>query len=149
VVGGDERVYREQAEGRRAVDQDHVLAALEVTQRASQRDLAADLARKRQLGLGEPHVRRDHRAVDRLGRAHLAVEHLGEGGRRLGVGVEVVGEIALRVGVDRQHVEPEAAEDVAERSGHRRLARPPLLGEDRDRGRHWRRSYTRPQGPAL
>ena len=62
-----------------------------------------------ELGLGEAHVRRDHLAVDRVGGAHLAREDLGERRVGVGVGVEVVGEVALRVGVDREHVEPEPA----------------------------------------
>ena len=65
VGGGDERVDRQQPERRRAVDQDHVVAALDVAQGVAHRHLAADLAGEHQLGLGEPEVRRDHGAVDR------------------------------------------------------------------------------------
>jgi hypothetical protein len=65
--------------------------------------------------------------VDRVGGLHLAAEHVGDG--RIGVGrhVEVVGQVALGVEVDRQHVQPDAAEDVEERPGRGGLARPALL----------------------
>ena len=78
------------------------MAALDVAQRVSQRHLAADLAGEHQLGLGEAEVRRDHLAVDRVDRARLAREHLAEGRLGVGVGVEVVAEVSLRVGVDGQ-----------------------------------------------
>ena len=51
--------------------------------------------------------------MDRVGGPCAALEHLGERRLGVGVGVEVVGEVALGIGVDRQHVEAQAAEDVA------------------------------------
>ena len=53
VVGGHERVHREQPQRRRAVDQHQVVAALELAQRAPERQLAAHLAAQDQLGLGQ------------------------------------------------------------------------------------------------
>ncbi len=83
VVGGHERVDGQQAERRRAVDQDQVVAALEVAQRPLQRQLAAHLAAQHQLRLGQPEVGRQDAVVDRVDRLGLAGEHVGDGrGRR-------------------------------------------------------------------
>ncbi len=136
VIGRDQGVDREQPEGRGAIDQDHVALPLQLAQGVAEGDLAPDLAGEHQLGLGEPHVRRDQPAMDGLGGPHLALEHVGQGRVRVGVGVEVVGEVALRIAVDGQHVEPEPVEDVGERAREGGLAGAPLLREDRDRRRH-------------
>ena len=125
--GGDQGIHRHQAEGGRAVDQDQVLLAPQVPQRVAQRHLPADLPRQDQLGLGQPEVRRDDPTVDRVGGARLPLKDLAERGVGIRVGVEVVGEIALGVGVHRQHVHPQALEDVRQRADHGRLSGPPLL----------------------
>ena len=98
-----EGVDGQQAERRRAVDEDEVVAALALAQGVAQGELAAHLAREDQLRLGEPEVGRDHVAVDGVDGLGLAGEHLAERRLRGRVGVEVVGEVALRVGVDGQH----------------------------------------------
>ena len=136
VVGGDERVDGQQAERRRAVDQHDVVAVLDLAQRAPQRQLAAHLAAHRQLRLGEPEVRGDDPVVDRVGGSRAAAQHVADGRARLRVDVEVVGQVALRVEVDRERREADAPEDVGERAHHRRLAGAALLGEDCDRDRH-------------
>ena len=64
VVGGDERVDGQQAERRRAVDEDDVVVVVDVLQRAAQRQLAAHLAGQRQLGLGQREVGGDDAVVD-------------------------------------------------------------------------------------
>ncbi len=136
VRRGDQRVHRHQAEGGGAVDQDQVLGAPQVPQRVAKRHLAPDLPRQDQLGLGEAEVRRHHPAVHGVGGARLSLEDVAE--RRVGVrvGVEVVGEVALRVGVDRHHVHPQALEDVRQRADHGRLSGAPLLGQNGDRFGH-------------
>ena len=71
----------------------------------------------------------------------------------VGVDVEVVRQVALRVEVDREHAQARAAEDVGERAHRRRLAGAALLGEDRDRVSHSARFHGRaprrgrPAGP--
>ena len=71
----------------------------------------------------------------------MASRELGAAGedvadRRGGVGVdvEIVRQVALRVEVDREHAQLEPAEHVGQGPDRRRLARPALLREDRDRG---------------
>ena len=49
----DERVDRQQAERRRGVDQDVVVARLDRLERLLQRPLAPDLGRQRHVGAGE------------------------------------------------------------------------------------------------
>ena len=49
----DERVDRQQAERRRRVDEDVVVAVLDRRERLLERALAADLARQRHVGAGE------------------------------------------------------------------------------------------------
>ena len=53
AVGGDERVDGQQAERRRAVDEDQVVFVRDLGERTPQHHLAADLAAQQQLGLGE------------------------------------------------------------------------------------------------
>ena len=74
--------------------------------------------------------------VDRVGGLGAAGEDVADGRLGVGVDVEVVGQVALRVEVDREHVEPDAAEDVGEGADRRRLAGAALLGEDCDRRGH-------------
>ena len=90
VVGGDDGVDRQQAERGRAVDEDQVVAALGLAQRALERHLAAHLAAQDELRLGQAEVGGQHVAVDRVDRLGLAGQHVGD--RRVGVGrdVEVV-----------------------------------------------------------
>ena len=90
----------------RAVDQHDVVAALDVAQRAPQRQLAAHLAAQRQLGLGELEVGRDDPVVDRLGRLGAPGQHVADRRLGLGVDVEVVGQVALRVEVDGERRRP-------------------------------------------
>ena len=56
VVGGDERVDGQEAERGRAVDEDDVVVVTDAGERLAQRQLAAELAGERQLGLGEAEV---------------------------------------------------------------------------------------------
>ena len=148
LVGGHERVHREQAERRRAVHQHQVVAALELPQRAPQRQLPAHLAAEDQLRLGQAEVGRKDVLVHRVGGLGLAGQHVGDGGRGVGRHVEVVGEVALGVEVHAQHLEPGAPEHVGQGADGRRLAGAALLGEDRDGGAHERGEDT-PRGDGL
>jgi hypothetical protein len=127
VIGGDQRVDGQQSERRRAVDEDELPVALEVHQRAAERDLAADLAGQRQLGLRQREVRRDHLAVNGLGGSNLPLKDVSQGRLDVGVGVEVVREVPLRIGVDHERVDIETREDVGEVPHQRRLAGAALL----------------------
>ena len=133
VRRGDECVDGQQAQRRRAVDQDQLPVSLHVHQRVPQRDLAADLARERELRLGELHVGGDHAAVNGVRGTDLAHQHVAERGVGVRVGVEVVGEVPLRVCVDREDVKAQPPEDICERAHHRRLAGAALLRKDSDR----------------
>ena len=68
-----QRVDGEKPERRRAVDQDHVVAALRFAQRVSQRQLAAHLPGEDQLRLGEPEICRDDAVVNRVDRLRWPV----------------------------------------------------------------------------
>jgi hypothetical protein len=65
--------------------------------------------------------------VDRLGRLGASGEHVGD--RRLDVGgqVEVVGQVALRVEVERQRAHAAATQHVGQRAHRRGLAGAALL----------------------
>ena len=106
VIGRDERVDREQPERRRAVDQHEVVLALDVSERPPQGELAAHLATEDQLRFGQAEVGRQHAVVLGVDGPGLARQHVGDGGRGVGRHVEVVGEVALRVEVHTEHVEP-------------------------------------------
>ena len=113
VLGCDQRVDRQQSQRRRAVDQHEVVVVGDLSQRLAQRELAAHLAAEHQLRLGQAEVGGDDAAV--VGLLHLcgAGQHLADGRRRVRVDVEVIGEVALRVEVDGQHVQPDAPEHVS------------------------------------
>ena len=136
LIGGYQRVDRQQPERRRAVDQDHLVVAAGVGESPPERQLATDLAAEHQLRLGQAQVGRDDVLVDRLDRLRAARQHVGD--RRLHVRrqVEVVGQVALRVEVDRQRAHAAAAQDVGERAHRGRLAGASLLREDSDRVSH-------------
>ena len=134
VVGGDERVDGQQAERRRAVQEDQVIALAQRLERAPERQLAAHLAGEHELGLGEREVRGDDVVVDRLRRLGAAGEHVGDRRRGLGIDVEVVRQVALRIEIDGEHVEADAAQDVGQGPHRGGLAGAALLGEDCDRG---------------
>ena len=147
VIGGHERVDRQQPKRGRAVDQDHLVVAARVRQRPPERQLAAHLAAEHQLGLGEAQVGGDDVLVDRLGRRRASGEHVGD--RRLDVGgeVEVVGQVALGVEIDRQRAHAAAAQDVGEGAHRGRLAGASLLREHSDRVSHCRGDTTRRRAP--
>ena len=84
--------------------------------------------------------------MDRVGGLGPAGEDVADGRLGVGIDVQVVGQVALRVEVDRQHLEPELAEDVAQGPDRRRLAGAALLGEDCDGRGHGRRTLARPTG---
>ncbi len=104
AVGGDQRVDRQQAERGRAVDQDQLVVAGGLGQRAAQRQLAAHLRAEHQLGLREAQVGGDQVVVDRLAGRGSSGQHVGD--RRLDFGrqVEVVRQVALRVEVHRERL---------------------------------------------
>ena len=140
LVGRDERVHGQQAESRRAVDHHDVVVLADLGDRLAQGQLPPDPAGQGDLGLGQAQVGRDHRVVNRLGGGAAPGEHVTDRRVGLGVDVEVVGEVALRVEVDRQDAQAGHAEglhDVAYRGG---LSGSALLAEDRDRERHRRES---------
>ncbi len=105
-------------------------------QRPAQRQLAAHLAGQHELGLGQRQVGRDHVVVDRVAGLGAADEHVAD--RRLDVGleIEVVRQVALRIEVDGQHRQPGPAQHVGERAHRRRLAGSTLLRQDGDRLGH-------------
>ena len=70
-------------------------------------------------------------------------EHVADRRLRVGGDVEVVGEVALRVEIDGEHLEAGTAEDVGERAHRRRLAGAAFLGEDGDGFSHERGRVTR------
>ena len=78
-----------------------------------------------------------------------AGQHVADRRRRVGVDVEVVGEVALRIEVDREHVQVDPPEDVGQRADRGRLAGPALLREHRDRCRHRGAHYRRQAGASL
>ena len=152
VARGDERVDAQQPERRGAVDQDQVVLAARLAQRALEGQLASHLAAQHQLRLGQAQVGGDHVLVDRVHGARAAGEHLADRRRRVRVHVEVVREVALRVEVDRKHVQPDPAQHVGQRSDHGRLARAALLrehGDGRTRGGKDRRAHVRLILPAF
>jgi hypothetical protein len=69
-----------------------------------------------------------------VGGAHLRVagEHLGDGRGGVGRDVEIVRQVALRVEVEREHVEVEPAQDVGQRAHRRGLAGAALERENGD-----------------
>ena len=127
VGRGDQRIDREEAERRWAVDQDQVPAAPQVAEGVAKRHLAPDLPGEHELGLGEAEVCRDHSAVNCVGGPRLPLEHVAERGLRAWVGIEVVGEVSLGISVDRQHVQIETCEDVGQRAHQGRLSSAALL----------------------
>src|SRR5581483_10724507 len=84
VVGRHQRIDGEQTERRWAVDQD-------------------------QVGLRQTEIGRDDAAVYGLGCRRLAGQDIPDRGRCVRVDVQVVGEVALRVQIDGQHVQPQAS----------------------------------------
>ena len=147
MVGGHQRVHGEQPERRRAVDQDQVVAAL---QRPATRGAASARGPSCRPGPARPrpgpgwreHRPRGSRRPPWPGRR---ARPRPSGRRRRDV--EVVGQVALRVEVHAQDVEPGAPEDVGERADGRRLAGAALLGEDRDGRTHCSGEDTRPREP--
>jgi hypothetical protein len=65
-------------------------------------------------------------------RPGTASQNLADGWRRVGVDVEIVGEIALGIEVDRQDVHADPAQHVGQGADERGLAGAALLGEDGD-----------------
>ncbi len=59
-----------------------------------------------------------------------ARQHFADRRGRVGIDVEVVGQVALRVEVDGQNAQPDAAEDVRQRTHRRGLAGAALLREN-------------------
>ena len=133
VRSGHERIDGQQTERGRAVDQDEVVVAARFPEGALQCQLASHLSAQHELRLGEPEVCWNEPAVHCVFRASPSVEHVPDRRRRVGVDVEVVGEVPLRIEIDRQHLHPDSPEDVGHRPHQGRLARPSLLGEDCDR----------------
>ena len=127
MVRGDKRVDRQQAQRRRAVDQDDLVVPTGLRERSLERHLAAHLAAQHQLRLGKAQVGGDDVLVDRLSGLRAAREHIGD--RRLHVGrqVEVVGEVALRIEVNRQRAHAATTQDVGQRADRRGLPGAPLL----------------------
>ena len=130
----------------RAVDQDDVVVVGDARQRLAQRELAAHLAPERELGLGQVEVGGDDAVVDRVGGLGPAGEDVADGRARPRVDVQVVGQVALRVEVDHQHLEPERRKTSAQGPDRGRLAGSALLGEDCDGRGHGRRTLARPTG---
>ena len=139
-VGGHQPVDGEQAERRRAVDEHDVVLLARVLQRLAQHQLAPHLARQRALDLGQDRARGHDPVVHGRLRLGVARQHVGD--RRAGVrrDVEVVGQVALRVQVDGEDVEPDAPEHVGDRPHRGGLARAALERQDRDRLGHKRPS---------
>ena len=133
---GDERVDRQQAERRRRVDQDVVVALRDVRERLLQRALAADLARERHVGAGQVDRRDgdvdlalgDHLA-DR-GAVHEHVEHRPLD--RVRVHPLRHRQVSLRVEVDAEHAHPLLGQRDAQVERRRRLGDAALLVREGD-----------------
>jgi hypothetical protein len=132
LIGGDQRVHRQQAERRRAVDEDDVVGVADRLERLAEQHLAGE--GRDQLDLGPARSIEDgttsspgppsrRASVD----GHRVDEHpVGAGIALLGAQPEPRGGVALRVEVDDQHPGAELRERRSERDGGRRLpdARP-------------------------
>src|SRR5438067_9503536 len=148
---GAERIHREQAERRWAVDQDEIVFAEHALERGFQPRLASGQLHQLNFRAGELAIRRHQIKAARLashasGRELAEPEqHLIDGARRRAlVHAAAHGRVALRIEVDQQH----AAARLSERSGevHARggLANSAFLihhGEH-SRGAHWPSSHS-------
>ena len=131
AVGRDERVDRQQAERRRRVDEDVVVAVAHLDERLLERALAADQRGQRELGAGE--VDRRDGDVDLDGLDHVGdrdsvdedVEHRALD--RVGVHPLAHREVALRIEVDDEHALPRLVQRDAEVERRRRLRDAALL----------------------
>ena len=136
LVGGRQRVDRQQPEARRRVDADEVVVLEDRLEGLLQRALAADHRRHRDLRAGE--VDRgagdvDLALADHLADRDLVHEHVVH--RFLErVRVDALGhrQVALRVHVDAQHAVPLLRERGGEVERRRRLGHPALLVGERD-----------------
>ena len=136
AVRGGQGVDRQEAERRRRVDEDVVVAASHGEQRLLQRALAPDHAREGELGARE--VDRRDGEVDLGPVDHLVdreavdedVEHRALD--RVRVHALAHGQVALRIEVDREHVEALLLECDGEIERRRRLRDAALLVGERD-----------------
>ena len=140
---GGQGVEREQPEARRAVDDHVVVAAGDRRERLLQAVLAGDHAHELHLGPGQVavgghelqvlEVRRDHELLDRT----LLDQRLVQARPALaGLAPEARGEVALGIGVDREHSPLGRGEARGEVDGGRGLADAALLVGDRDDASH-------------
>ncbi len=136
LVGGRQRVDRQQPEAGRRVDEDEVVVLEDRLEGLLQRALAADHRRHRDLGAGEVDRRAgdvDLALADHLADRDLVHEHVVH--RLLErVGVDALGhrEVALRVHVDAQHAVTLLRERDGEVERRRRLGDAALLIGERD-----------------
>jgi hypothetical protein len=149
---GDQRVDGEQAERRRAVEDDDVELALDVAgQRVAQDHLAADGGEQLDLGRCELEGRRGHRQPGHLGLAHDLVERHPVLGQDVGHRLPHVGkrdaeahrQVGLGVHVDAQHPVAELRERATQVDRRRRLPDAALLVRDGDHFRQRRSPVVR------
>ena len=127
IVGGHERVHGQQPERGRAVDEDHVVGVACVIERPFQGQLAAHLAAQHELGLGQAEVGGDDPVVHGCRGLRPPCQDVTDGGRNIGIDVEVVRQVALRVEIDGQDTQARAPEHVGERAHRGGLAGAALL----------------------
>src|SRR5438094_473407 len=141
AVRRDERVEREQAEGRGTVDEDEVVALDDVApELVAERHLAAD--RVEELDLRRRQLERRWGDVDTLGLRRTddgrdgdvrVDEDVGDAAfDRVEVDAETDGEVRLRIEVDAEDVVTERSERPAEVDGARGFTHATLLVRDRD-----------------
>ena len=141
-VGGDQRVEGQQAEARRAVDEDAVEAVAQRLEETAQSELAFGQADQLDLGAGELTVGRDHEEVIERGRQNdrVGVDRLGA--RQclvdrptrtvLSPQTDTAGHVRLRVHVDQQHPLLGQGQGRGEVDGGRGFAHAALLVCDGD-----------------
>ena len=133
LVGRSQCVDREHAEGRRAVEQDHVVGRTDLLERRPQRVLAACTGQQHRLASGELDGGRQQVHAVGCGcnghsRGDAAEKHVVNGELdRLGVEAEREGEARLRVKVDHEHATPELNQRCRQRRDGRRLGHAALL----------------------
>ena len=131
AVGGRQGVDRQQAQRWRRVDEDVVVAVLDLHERFFQRALAPDGRRQRQLGARQVDARRgdvDLAALDDVLQRHALHQHVEHAlGQEVGVDPLAHGQVSLGIHVHRQDAVMHLAQGYADIEGRGRFGDPALL----------------------